>query len=183
MKGGPSHVDTFDPKPLLQRDDGGDYPFEQPRIQFAKTGKLLKSPWKFKQHGQSGIPVSELFPNVAQCVDELCVIRSMHGTNPAHGGVPEAAHGQRHASAPEHGIVGHLRPGDEKCQPPRLHHYLPHPCPRRHEQLGRRTLPAYCQGTPIGNAAIPSSQAMVKHIHNTASISRRRKASSNCFRR
>src|SRR3954452_22749224 len=58
MKGGPSHVDTFDPKPLLTRDDGGDYPFEQPRIQFAKTGKLLKSPWKFKQYGQSGITVS-----------------------------------------------------------------------------------------------------------------------------
>src|SRR4029077_13754785 len=60
--------------------------FEQPRIQFAKTGKLLKSPWKFKQYGQSGLPVSELFPNVAQCVDELCIIRSLHGTNPAHGG-------------------------------------------------------------------------------------------------
>ena len=56
MKGGPSHVDTFDPKPLLQRDDGKPYPFEQPRIQFAATGKLLKSPWSFKQYGQSGKP-------------------------------------------------------------------------------------------------------------------------------
>src|SRR5215213_4968335 len=55
MKGGPSHVDTFDPKPLLTRDDGGKYPFEEPRIKFsADTGKLLKSPWKFKQYGQSG---------------------------------------------------------------------------------------------------------------------------------
>src|SRR6187455_1383095 len=59
MKGGPSHVDTFDPKPLLTRDDGGKYPFEEPRIKFAETGKLLKSPWKFKQHGQSGLPISE----------------------------------------------------------------------------------------------------------------------------
>ncbi|MEI9892651.1 MAG: DUF1501 domain-containing protein [Chthoniobacter sp.] len=48
MKGGPSHVDTFDPKPLLQRDDGKPYPFQQPRVQFAETGKLLKSPWSFR---------------------------------------------------------------------------------------------------------------------------------------
>ena len=86
MKGGPSHVDTFDPKPLLTRDDGKPYPFKQPRVQFAETGKLLKSPWSFKQYGQSGLPVSELFPNVAQCVDDLCIVRSLHGTNPAHGG-------------------------------------------------------------------------------------------------
>ncbi len=86
MKGGPSHVDTFDPKPLLTRDDGKPYPFKQPRVQFAETGKLLKSPWKFQQHGQSGLPVSELFPHVAQCVDDLCIVRSLHGTNPAHGG-------------------------------------------------------------------------------------------------
>ncbi len=80
MKGGPSHVDTFDPKPLLTRDDGGKFPFEEPRIKFAATGKLLKSPWKFKQYGESGLPVSELFPHVAQCVDDLCMIRSLHGT-------------------------------------------------------------------------------------------------------
>ena len=86
MKGGPSHVDTFDPKPLLQRDHGKPYPFKQPRVQFAETGKLLKSPWSFRQYGQSGLPVSELFPNVAQCVDDLCIVRSLHGTNPAHGG-------------------------------------------------------------------------------------------------
>jgi hypothetical protein len=86
MKGGPSHVDTFDPKPLLQRDDGKPYPYKQPRVQFAETGKLLRSPWSFKQHGQSGLPVSELFPNVAECADGLCILRSVHGTNPAHGG-------------------------------------------------------------------------------------------------
>ena len=77
---------TFDPKPLLQRDDGKKYPFEEPRVKFAQTGALLKSPWTFKEYGQSGLPVSELFPNVAQHVDDLCVIRSLHGTNPAHGG-------------------------------------------------------------------------------------------------
>lgn len=86
MKGGPSHVDTFDPKPLLQRDHGKAYPYKQPRVQFAETGKLLKSPWSFQQYGQSGLPVSELFPNVARHVDDLCILRSLHGSNPAHGG-------------------------------------------------------------------------------------------------
>ncbi|MFN9916726.1 MAG: DUF1501 domain-containing protein, partial [Pirellulaceae bacterium] len=86
MKGGPSHVDTFDPKPLLDRDHGKPPPFELPRVVFAKQGNLLKSPWKFQQYGQSGLPVSELFPHVARHVDKLCVLRSVHGTNPAHGG-------------------------------------------------------------------------------------------------
>src|SRR5690348_8588970 len=84
MKGGPSHVDTFDPKPLLTRDDGKPLPFDKPRVQFAPTGNLLKSPWSFQQYGESGSWVSELFPNVARRVDDLCLIHSVHGTNPAH---------------------------------------------------------------------------------------------------
>ena len=86
MKGGPSHVDTFDYKPQLQKDDGKELPFAKPRVQFAKTNKLLKSPWKFKPCGEVGIQVSELFPHVSQCVDDLCFLHSVHGTNPAHGG-------------------------------------------------------------------------------------------------
>src|SRR5262245_12108741 len=54
MKGGPSHVDTFDHKPLLERDHGKPLPFAKPRVQFAPTGNLMQSPWKFKQHGGSG---------------------------------------------------------------------------------------------------------------------------------
>src|SRR5688572_23892292 len=76
MKGGPSHVDTFDPKPLLDRDHGKPFPGQKPRVQFAPTGNLLKSPWQFKQYGQSGIPVSELFPHVARHVDDLCILNS-----------------------------------------------------------------------------------------------------------
>src|SRR5687768_3105928 len=60
MKGGPSHVDTFDYKPRLQADDGKPVPFAKPRVQFAPTGNLLGSPWKFLPRGQSGIEVSEL---------------------------------------------------------------------------------------------------------------------------
>src|SRR5436189_6340215 len=78
MHGGPSHLDTFDPKPLLTRDHGKPLPFKRP-LTFAEgdTGSLLKSPWQFRQYGQSGIPVSELFPNVAQHVDDICVLRSV----------------------------------------------------------------------------------------------------------
>jgi len=86
MHGGPSQVDTFDYKPQLIKDDGTPLPFEKPRVQFSQTGNLLKSPWAFSQHGQSGAWVSELFPEVAKCVDDLCFIKSMHGSNEAHGG-------------------------------------------------------------------------------------------------
>ena len=73
MHGGPSQVDTFDPKPERQ-------------------AKLFGSPWKFKQYGQSGLPVSELFPNVAQHVDDLCVVRSMQSKGQSHGQAVCMAH-------------------------------------------------------------------------------------------
>src|SRR5438445_9382937 len=78
MHGGPSQVDTFDYKPLLKRDHGKPLPFAKPRVVSSVTGNLLKSPWKFCQHGQSGAWVSELFPHTAGVVDDLCILRSMH---------------------------------------------------------------------------------------------------------
>jgi hypothetical protein len=86
MSGGPSHVDTFDPKPRLDQDNDKPLPFEMPKLVRTKTGNLLKSPFKFKKHGQAGIEVSELFPNIASCVDDLCVIRSMVADNINHNG-------------------------------------------------------------------------------------------------
>ena len=85
MKGGPSQVDTFDYKPRLQTDHGHPLPFAKPKVQFAKTGNLLASPWNFQRYGECGHYVSDLFPKVANHVDDLCFIHSMHGTNPAHG--------------------------------------------------------------------------------------------------
>ncbi len=81
MHGGPSQVDTFDYKPQLMRDHGKPLPFPKPRVVSGKTENLLKSPWKFRQHGQSGAWVSELFPHVAGCVDDLCIVNSMHCSN------------------------------------------------------------------------------------------------------
>lgn len=77
MDGGPSQVDTFDPKPRLDREHGEKIKMKVPPTQFDNVGNVLKSPWKFRQYGQSGIPVSDLFPNVAKCVDDLAIVRSM----------------------------------------------------------------------------------------------------------
>ena len=74
MHGGPSHVDTFDYKPLLVRDSGKPLPFAKPRVQFAQTGSLRKSSWEFRPYGQSGAMVSDLFPHVGAMADELLAI-------------------------------------------------------------------------------------------------------------
>lgn len=86
MDGGPSQVDTFDYKPLLEKHHGKDphSVFKVEPTQFNNIGKVMASPWKFKQHGQSGLWVSELFPNVARCADDLCVVRSMVSNFPEH---------------------------------------------------------------------------------------------------
>ena len=168
MKGGPSHVDTFDPKPLLQRDDGKPYPFEQPRVQFATTGKLLKSPWTFRQHGQSGLPISELFPNVATHADELCVLRSLHGTNTAHGGACLKLHtGSDTQVRPSMGSWLLYGLGTENQNLPGFITICPTFAHGGVNNWGSAFLPAFCQGTPIGNASIPSDKALVKHILNT----------------
>jgi hypothetical protein len=86
MSGGPSHVDTFDPKPRLAREAGKPLPFPMPHLERTRTGNLLPSPFPFQAHGQSGIEVSSLFPSVARCVDDLCVIRSMVADNINHNG-------------------------------------------------------------------------------------------------
>ena len=84
MHGGPSQVDTFDPKPMLDRHDGQPLPFELPPNIDAKP-TLMKSPWPFRQRGRSGLWVSDLLPQMAGEADSLCVIRSMHTRGQSHG--------------------------------------------------------------------------------------------------
>ncbi len=87
MVGGPSHIDTFDPKPALEKFDGQPLPPSYGTVisQFTKgdTG-LLRSPWKFQKYGQSGREVSTLFPHTAQCVDDLCFVRSFYTDSTVH---------------------------------------------------------------------------------------------------
>lgn len=77
MDGGPSQIDTFDPKPLLAKEHGQPFKMKMEPTQFNDNGNTLASPWEFQQYGQSGTPISSLFPYVARCADDLCVIRSM----------------------------------------------------------------------------------------------------------
>jgi hypothetical protein len=77
MDGGVSQVDSFDPKPRLDREHGEPFGAKIEPTQFNNIGRVLKSPWEFHRHGESGIPVSALFPEVARHVDDLCVVRSM----------------------------------------------------------------------------------------------------------
>ncbi|MDF9794905.1 hypothetical protein OKW21_000168 [Catalinimonas alkaloidigena] len=86
MDGGVSQVDSFDPKPRLAKENGED-PYKKFKVdntQFDNIGKILKSPWGFKQYGECGMPVSDLFPHIATCVDELALIRSMTSDFPEH---------------------------------------------------------------------------------------------------
>lgn len=81
--GGPSHLDTFDPKVALTKYNGQPMPGDTPRTE-RKTGALFASPFRFRKYGESGLDVSELFPHVAQHADDLCVIRSMYADVPNH---------------------------------------------------------------------------------------------------
>lgn len=167
MKGGPSHLDTFDPKPLLDRDHGKPFPGQKPRVQFAQTGTLLRSPWKFRKYGKSGIEVSELFPNVAQCVDDLCLIHSLHGTNPAHGGAVLKLHtGSDNFVRPSMGAWIAYGLGSENRNLPAFVTICPTLAHGGVNNWGSAFLPATCQGVPIGNASVPAEQARVRYIQN-----------------
>jgi hypothetical protein len=85
MRGGPSHVDTFDYKPKLAEDAGKSVTAASGQVQDRNRGRaLLPSPWKFNHHGHSGLPISELFPHVATHADDLCLINSLNTNVPNH---------------------------------------------------------------------------------------------------
>jgi len=83
LNGGLSQIDSFDPKPMVDRYDGQPMPGVLPKTE-SSLGNLMRSPFGFARHGQSGIPVSEIFPRIAARIDDFCVIRSMHTEVPNH---------------------------------------------------------------------------------------------------
>lgn len=85
MHGGPSHVDTFDYKPRLAADSGKKLPYDAAPNVSDPNGKLMGSPWKFRQRGDSGLWVSDLLPHIAEHADDLCVLRAMHSRGQSHG--------------------------------------------------------------------------------------------------
>ena len=167
MKGGPSQIDTFDYKPKLNEDHGKPLPFDKPKVQFAKTGNLLASPWEFNRFGESGKYVSSLFPRVAKHVDDLCFIHSMHGTNPAHGAAVLKLHtGSDNFIRPSMGAWVSYGLGSENENLPSFVTICPTLAHGGAQNWGASFLPNSHQGCPIGNASIHPKDATLDHIQN-----------------
>jgi hypothetical protein len=167
MHGGPSSIDTFDYKPLLKRDTGKPLPFAKPRVQFSQTGNLLASPWEFRQHGQSGQWVSSLFPEVARCVDDLCVLKSIHGSNEAHGGALLKIHtGSDTFVRPGMGAWISYGLGTENQGLPSFITMNPTMGHGGVQNFGAAFLPAIHQATRIANPAAKGKGAGIPNLHN-----------------
>ena len=152
MPGGPSQVDTFDPKPRLTQDNGK----PSPKLYLGQTRKLLASPWKFGKCGQSGLEVSELFPQVGKCVDHLCVIRSMVADDVNHpGGCLQMNTGERVASRPSLGAWVTYGLGTENQNLPGFVAIGPGPLIEGVRQYGASFLPASYQGTFVSDLKNP----------------------------
>lgn len=155
MQGGPSHVDTFDYKPKLQKDGGKGAPSAAGRYGRAD---LLPSQWEFTKHGRSGLYISSLFPNVAKHADELCILNSMATDVPAH---PQAFT-QLHTGSAQFvrpslgswtvyglGTTNENLPGYVTLSPP----------PQSARAFGSAFLPAVYQATKVGGTQLPGAFA------------------------
>ncbi|MEQ1827677.1 MAG: DUF1501 domain-containing protein [Pirellula sp.] len=168
MHGGPSHVDTFDYKPRLGRDDGKALPFDKPRVQFSQTGNLLASPWGFKQYGDCGAWVSELFPEVGSCVDDITFIKSMHGSNEAHGGALLKVHtGSDTFVRPSMGAWISYGLGSQNENLPSFITINPTLGHGGVQNFGAAFLPAEHQATRIGSSRSPMKVANISNLSNT----------------
>jgi hypothetical protein len=164
MHGGPSQVDTFDHKPRLAQDDGKDLPFA-PAKGTTVSRKIMASPWKFAQYGESGHAVSELFPHVAEHVDDLCFLSGMHTEGQSHGQAVLQLHtGAQILTRPSLGAWVVYGLGTENQNLPGFVTICP---TRGHggvQNYGNAFLPAVYQGTAIGSANTPVSSAQIRHI-------------------
>ncbi len=167
MWGGPSHVDLFDPKPRLAREEGKPLLGESVGSDRKELGKILASPFQFAQHGQGGVWISELFPELTRHADRLCVIRSMHTEGSAHGEALLRLHtGQANLVRPSVGAWVSYGLGSENENLPAFITISP---PRGHggvQNYGSAFLPALHQGTAIGSAEIPIAKAVVSNLTN-----------------
>jgi Protein of unknown function (DUF1501) len=175
MPGGPSQVDTFDPKPTLTREHGK----PAPKPYLGQTRKLLASPWKFRKHGESGLEVSELFPHVGACADRLCVIRSMVGDDVNHpGGCLLMNTGERVATRPSLGAWVTFGLGTENQNLPGFIAVGPGPLIEGARQYGAAFLPAAYQGTFVSDLKNP-----IKNLKNSLVSSQRQRQELDALRR
>ena len=173
MDGGPSHVDTFDPKPMLKTHEGkaiGESAVTK-RSQSNANRVWMGSPWEFKQRGQSGLWVSDLFPHIAQVADHLCVVRSMVGELPLHGQQNLLLHtGRILGQAPSLGAWVSYGLGTENANLPGYvvlnNDWVPN---GGLENFGSSFLPASHQATMVRAKGVPVDNIVP---HDTATIQR-----------
>ena len=159
MPGGPSQVDTFDPKPELAKRNGK----PSPKLYLGKQRPLLASPWKFKKYGQSGLEVSDLFPQVASCIDDICVLRGMVTDDVNHpGGCLQMNTGERVATRPSLGSWVTYGLGTENQNLPGFIAIGPGPLIEGARQYGAAFLPAAHQGTFVSDLKDP-----IKNLKNS----------------
>ena len=168
MWGGPSHVDTFDPKSRLNIEAGKPLAGESVGSDQKSLGTVLGSPFRFRQYGENGVWMSELFPHLSYHADRICVVRSMHTEGNAHGEALLRLHtGQANLVRPSVGAWVSYGLGSESENIPAFITISP---PRGHggvQNYGNAFLPAAHQGTAIGSAEIPIAKATVSHLTNS----------------
>jgi hypothetical protein len=156
MHGGVSHIDSFDPKERLYRDHLKPLPIKRP-LAFADSepGPLIKPLWDYHNYGQSGIPVSDLFPNIGSCADDLCVIRSMCGEGVDHGAAMlQTFTGMSNVVRPSMGSWTVYGLGTENRNLPGYITIKPTLSHGGSKNWASAFLPGAYQGTPIGNAGM-----------------------------
>ena len=173
MQGGPSHVDSFDYKPQLDKRDGEILPFDDAR-DIANTGKRgsqqrLKKPlWKFRQYGESGRFVSDLFPETARHADKLCLLHSMHTEGVAHGPATLFLHcGSTNFVRPSMGAWINYGLGSENDNLPGFVSICPSPGNGGARNYGSAFLPPVFQATTMGTAGGPAADAKIRDLVNS----------------
>ena len=176
MQGGPSHVDTFDYKPILEEQDGKMLNFDDARV-IAKTGqrgssqRVLKSPWKFAKHGQCGHWVSELFPEMARHVDDLCFIHSMQTEGVAHGPATLFLHcGSTNFTRPSMGAWINYGLGSENENLPGFVTIGPSMGNGGPRNFGSAFLPPVFQGTPVGRIGMPVTETGIRNLGDASRL-------------
>jgi len=171
MQGGPSHVDAFDYKPRLARDDGRMMPFDDART-FARTRsvvehRVMKNLWRFRQYGASGKWVSDLFPNIAQHVDDICFLQGVHTEGIAHGPATLFLHtGSINLVRPSIGAWTLYGLGAENQSLPGFITICPSMGNGGPRNWSNAFLPSAFQGTPIGRAGVAAAEARIRNLTN-----------------
>lgn len=166
LNGGPSQVDTFDPKPMLTKFNGQPMPAGNLKTE-RKTGNLLKSPFAFRKYGESGTEFSEIFPKLGACADDLCVIRSMYTDRPNHEpSLMMLNCGDKMPGRPSMGSWVTYGLGTENRNLPGFVVLCPGVPVIGHQLWSSSFLPAVYQGTYIPNNERKPEQ-LVPFIHNS----------------